>query len=211
MIKNIIFDFDGTLADTSQLIVATMQKTIIELNLPYRNGDQIRSTIGIRLEEIPSRLWPKIENIAKKYADVYRMNFEKLKHEIKVELYPNVKETLESLKKNKINLAIATSRSHKSVEELLKQLDINNYFSYILGGDDVKEGKPNPESILKILKEKNWKEVETLMVGDMDVDILMGKNAGIRTCGVSYGNGTETDLKEAGATLIINDFSELNN
>ncbi|MCH5223451.1 MAG: HAD family hydrolase [Muribaculaceae bacterium] len=208
-IKNIIFDFDGTLADTSQLIVATMQRSIEELQLPFRTSEEIKATIGIRLEEIPSYLWPDIPELGEKMATVYRKNFELLKDEIPATLFPGVKETLSKLKEAGCRFAIATSRSRKSVEELTRQLGLRDFFTYMLGGDDVSEGKPNPESIFKILTELDWLKDETMMVGDMVVDILMGKNAGIRTCGVTYGNGKTLELEEAGSDFIISDFSNL--
>ena len=207
-IKNIIFDFDGTLADTSKLIVATMQKSIQESGLPFRNTEQIKATIGVRLEEIPSILWPSIKEQGEPFASIYRKNFEKLKDEIPVILFPGVKETLSKLKKY-YKMAIATSRSHKSVEELTRQLGIRDCFVYLLGGNDVTEGKPKPESIFKIMSQMDWTAEKTFMVGDMVVDILMGKNAGVKTCGVTYGNGKVFDLEEARADYIISDFSNL--
>ena len=206
---NIIFDFDGTLADTSKLIVATMQKTIKDCGLPFRNAEEIKSTIGIRLEEIPSILWPDIKGIGVIFAEVYRKNFEKLKDIISIDLFPGVKDTLAFLKDNGYKMAVATSRSQKSVIELTKQLGIRENFSYLLGGDSVEKGKPNPESINKILNEMDWNPQETIMVGDMAVDILMGKNSGIKTCGVTYGNSRETELEDAGADYIIDSFSLL--
>lgn len=206
---NIIFDFDGTLADTSRLIVATMQKSIEDYGLPYRNAEQIKATIGVRLEEIPSILWPGITGLGEPFAAIYRENFEKLKDEIQVELFPGVKETLALLLDKGCQMAIATSRGHKSVKELTEQLGIRDYFDYMLGGDNVSEGKPNPESIYKILKDMDWNKENTMMVGDMSVDILMGKNAGVSTCGVIYGNGKELELKEAGADFIIPKFDDL--
>lgn len=211
MIRNIIFDFDGTLADTSRLIVSTMKKSIQDADLPFRNEEEIKSTIGLRLEEIPSILWPDFNGIGESFARIYRKNFEILKNQISVELFPGVKETLSRLKESGYRMAIATSRSQRSVVELTQQLDIREDFEYLLGGDNVENGKPNPESILKILKELDWKPDETMMVGDMSVDILMGKNAGIKTCGVTYGNGKEQDLIESGADYIISKFYDLIN
>lgn len=208
-IQYLIFDFDGTLADTSKLIVATMQKSIEELGLPARSADEIKATIGIRLEEIPSYLWPDIPDIGEKVAAIYRRNFEILKDKIPVELFPGVKETLQHLKGKGIKMAIATSRSRHSVEELTEQLGIRRYFDYLLGGDNVSMGKPNPESIFMILNDMNRDADKSMMVGDMSVDILMGKNARIKTCGVIYGNGKEVELKEAGADCIISDFAKL--
>ena len=206
-IKNIIFDFDGTLADTSHLVVATMQKSIKELGLPFRNDAQIKSTIGIRLEEIPTILWPSKKDISESFAKIYRKNFEELKDIIPITLFPGVKETLLKLKTREYQMAIATSRSHQSVDELTGQFGIKDCFVVVVGGNDVTDGKPNPESINKILAEETWKPNETIMVGDMTVDIIMGKNAGVKTCGVTYGNGKTLDLEKAGADLLISDFS----
>lgn len=208
-VKNIIFDFDGTLADTSKLIVDTMQKTIEELDLPPRSENEIKATIGIRLEEIPSYLWPDVPDLKEKVAKAYRKNFEIIKGKVTIDLFPGVLETIKNLKDQGINLAIATSRSHRSVEELSKQLGIKNYFDYILGGDNVEKGKPDPQSIFKILDESGWRKEDTMMVGDMSVDILMGKNAGIKSCGVTYGNGMEGELRESGADFIIDSFNHL--
>ena len=208
-IKNIIFDFDGTLADTSKIIVATMQKSINDYGLPFRNEEQIKATIGVRLEEIPSLLWPSFIGLGESFASIYRENFEELKNKIQVNLYPGVKETIIKLREENYRLAIATSRSHRSVDELTHKFGIKDYFDFILGGDNVNEGKPNPESINKILSEMNWKPNETMMVGDMTVDIKMGKNSGVKTCGVTYGNGKALELKDAGADYIISDFSKL--
>ena len=209
LIKNIIFDFDGTLADTSKLIVATMQKSIQDYGLPYRNEEQIKSTIGIRLEEIPSILWPSIKGLGEPFAAVYRKNFETLKDKIPVTLFPGIKETLSRLKKEGFEMSVATSRSHRSVEELTEHLGIRDCFVYLLGGDDVKEGKPAPESINRILSVTGGNSNDTMMVGDMNVDIIMGKNAGVKTCGVTYGNGKAKELEEAGADFIISDFKQL--
>lgn len=208
-IKNLIFDFDGTLADTSKLIVTTMQKTIQELGLPLRNEEEIKSTIGVRLEEIPVILWPSKKNYDHLFATIYRKNFEIIKEEISIALFPDVKETLTKLKDMGFQMAVATSRSHNSVKELTEKLGIRCCFVYLLGGDDVSQGKPKPDSVYRILSEMDWKKEETLMVGDMGVDILMGNNAGITTCGVTYGNGKTSELVEAGANFLISDFPKL--
>ena len=209
MIKNVVFDFDGTLADTSMLIVATMQKSIEDYGLPYRSPDEIKSTIGVRLEEIPLILWPELKELGGPFAAIYRRNFAELKNCISVDLFPGVKDSLELLTGKGYRLAIATSRSQKSAEELTRQLGIRDCFEYLLGGDNVENGKPNPESIEKILSEMDWNPAETMMVGDMAVDIQMGKKAGITTCGVLYGNGSEVELRDAGAHFIVKSLSGL--
>ena len=208
-IKNIIFDFDGTLADTSGIILATTKKSVEELGLPEKTEEEIKSTIGLRLEEIPNILWPDNEGNGKIFAECYRRNFNLMKDKIKVNLFPGVKDILRVLSNKKYKMAIATSRSKRSVMELTEQLEIKGFFGLILGGDDVSEGKPNAESIYKIISLTDWEPENTIMIGDMPVDILMGKNAGVRTCGVTYGNGKESDLRIAGADRIIMSFYNL--
>ena len=88
-------------------------------------------------------------------------------------------------------------------------MGIANYVSYILGADDVKEAKPKPEPVLKTLANMHFDASETLVVGDMAVDIQMGANAGTKTCGVTWGNGTRDELERVGATFIIDRMEEL--
>ena len=88
-------------------------------------------------------------------------------------------------------------------------MGIADYISYLIGADDVKEAKPKPEPVLKTLAAMQFAASETLVVGDMAVDVLMGANARTKTCGVTWGNGTREDLKEAGADFIIDRMEEL--
>ena len=88
-------------------------------------------------------------------------------------------------------------------------MGITDYISYLIGADDVQEAKPKPEPVLKTLVAMHYTANETLVVGDMAVDILMGANAGAKTCGVTWGNGTREEFKEAGADFIIDRMEEL--
>ena len=108
-------------------------------------------------------------------------------------------------------MAVASSRSNVSLTELCIELHIDNFLQMVVGGGDVKNGKPAPDPVDLVLATQGWDKVETLVVGDMDVDILMGRAAGTVTCGVTYGNGSVAELKEAGADYLISDFSELYN
>lgn len=206
--RNVIFDFDGTLADTSALIVATMQRTISALNLPGKTDEECRSMIGYRLEEVPSLLWPGIPGLSERYAATYRGIFNTLKDSFAVRLYPHVADTLAELKQRGIRLAVASSRSRMSLEEYCSKLGLGDLFQMLVGGGDVENGKPSPDPVNLILATQGWDKEKTLVVGDMAVDILMGKRAGASTCGVTYGNGSPAELKEAGADYVISDFVE---
>jgi HAD superfamily hydrolase (TIGR01549 family) len=206
-IKLIILDFDGTLGDTADLIIRTMQATIKELGLPSRTDKECGDMIGLRLIEIPHVLFPECGDISELYASTYRRLFHEFNTDGAVTLYPNVMETLMEMKRRGKTLTIASSRSHASLAEYIENLGLSDIISYILGADDVKEGKPNPEAIFKTLERFDFDTDEAIMIGDTVFDINMGTNAGVKTCGVTYGNGSRESLSDA--DWVIDDFGSL--
>lgn len=208
-IRNIIFDFDGTLVDTAPVILATMFATFAELGLPAPSREKCKSTIGLRLQEIPSKLFPDREGLGEIYAETYRRIFKTYNSPGAIAVFDGVRETLTALKTRGLNLAIASSRHRSSLEEIVGSLNMSGLFDMVIGGDNVKIGKPSAEPVLTITDSMGWRPDETLVVGDAGVDILMGKYAGCKTCGVTYGNGTVDELQDAGANHIIDSFTAL--
>ena len=209
-IKLIIFDFDGTLGDTRRNIVTTMQMTIAEHQLPYRNEDECASVIGLPLAGCFKTLFPDIqEELITRCSETYRRLFNENLKKIQPQAFPGVVDTLAALHQKGIVLTIASSRSRNSLTELTHNMGIADYISLLLGADDVKEAKPKPEPVLKTLAAMHFDAKETLVVGDMAVDIMMGANAGTKTCGVTWGNGTEEELKGAKTEFIIDRIEDL--
>ena len=210
MIKLIILDFDGTLGDTRGNIVLTMRQTLAQLGYPERDEETIAATIGLPLEKGFEQLFPGIdaEGVAL-CARTYRAIFEKNRKLLVPKLFPHVKETLAALLEKGYILTIASSRSYGSLKEFLQEMGIAPYISYVLGANSVTHAKPHPEPVLKTMADLGFFADETLVVGDMPVDIQMGRGAGARTCGVTYGNASRAALAAAGADLIIDDFSQM--
>ena len=210
MIRLIILDFDGTLGDTRANIVLTMRRTLDRLGYAIPDEDTIAATIGVPLEKGFEQMLPGISpaDVALSAA-TYREIFEKYRKEMVPDLFPHVRETLEALKDSGFILTVASSRSYGSLKQFLQDMGIAPYISYVLGANSVTHAKPHPEPVLKTMADKDFSADETLVVGDMPVDILMGKGAGARTCAVTYGNASRKDLAAAGADFIIDDFSEL--
>lgn len=206
-IRCVILDFDGTLGDTASVIIQTMQATIVELGLPQRSDEECAAMIGLRLIEIPQVLFPECGDFGELYAETYRRLFYTFNTEEAVKLYPHVMSTLEELKGRGITLAIASSRSHASLAAYVENLGLRSLISCVLGADDVTEGKPSPEAVNRILATYHCKAEEAIVVGDTTYDIQMGRNAGTRTCGVTYGNSTLESL--ADADWVIDDFAGL--
>ena len=195
-IKLIIFDFDGTLGDTRRNIVVTMQDVMRELNLPLQDEDVCASTIGLPLKGCYAQMFPQLDaDELDRCAEVHHRCFAENLKKITPMPFPQVKETLEALRNQGISLAIASSRTSESLRDLLGRMGMESLFSCIVGAQDL--------DILGFMAD------ETLVVGDMAVDILMGLHARAKTCGVTWGNGTREELKEAGADFIIDRMEDL--
>lgn len=208
---NYIFDFDGTLMDTSGVILATIKASIKEMGLPEKTEEECRSIIGIRTNEAGKYLYPDLDISNEEFARVFRSNYDRLKQGAEEKTFPGVMETLRRLHESGCGLAIASSRRVYSLEDYLKSLGIRDMFEMVVGADSVTKGKPDPEPVLTVLKTLGWNADDTLVVGDADVDIMMGNAAGCRTCAVTYGNGSIASLKAALPDCIIDDFSVIPN
>lgn len=209
-IKLIIFDFDGTLADTHELIVRTNQEAMKAMNYPVRDEEAIRKTIGLPLEAGIRTLFPELtDEVIPEWCAMYRKVFDVLKNQIVPVLFPEVNETLEWLCKKGYVLTVASSRHSSSLNAFLRDMGIAPYFKYVLGADNVAKAKPDPEPVLQTLRDLGYPPAETLVVGDMPVDIFMGARAGAGTVGVTYGNSNRPELTQAGADYVLDRFSEL--
>ena len=210
MIKLIVFDFDGTLGDTRAHIFKTMRDTLQILGLPMVTDEAIAATIGIPLGAGFEQLFPGLNQEEILHCmKTYREIFEKNKSLFVPVRFPGVKRTLAGLKERGYILTVASSRLSRSLNELLQALEIAGYISYVLGADNVEKAKPDPEPVLKTLREMGYDARETLVVGDMPVDILMGARAGAHTCAVTWGNASRTDLEHAGADYIIDKMEDV--
>ena len=210
MIRLIILDFDGTLGDTRGNILLTMTQTLAQLGYPPQEEETMAATIGVPLEKGFEQMLPgigpdEVALCAKTYRDIFQKN----RKQMVPNLFPHVKDTLAALQEAGYVLTIASSRSYGSLKEFLSEMGIEPYISYVLGANSVTHAKPHPEPVLKTMEDLGYKADETLVVGDMPVDILMGKGAGAHTCGVTYGNASRDDLAAAGADRIIDDFSQM--
>lgn len=206
---NYIFDFDGTLMDTSAVILATIKATVKDMGMPERTEDEYKSIIGIRTDEAGRYLYPESDISNAEFAKTFRANYDRIKKDAHEKTFPGVMETLKRLHDEGHGLAIASSRRLASLYDYLEGLGIRGWFDYIVGADNVEKGKPNPEPVLKVLSALGWRANDTLVTGDADVDILMGNAAGCKTCAVTYGNGSLESLTAAKPYAIIDSFEKI--
>ncbi len=207
--KLIILDFDGTLADTQPLILRSLQGTITELGLPSRTDAECASIIGLPLKECFVKLVNADDTLAERCCEVYRRLFDEYNHPGTVTLFPHVEETLHELHRRGIQLAICSSRARATLDRFVLTFGFEQLVQAVVSADDVQRGKPYPDPALRVLELTGCKAEEALMVGDASYDILMGRAAGCHTCGVTYGNQTAAQLRDAGADYLIDNFQEL--
>lgn len=207
--KLYIFDFDGTLGDSRGLIVKTMMDTFDQLGIERPTAEACIDTIGLPLADcfIVSAHLTREEG--EKCADAYRVIFHHNNVPGAVTPFEGVIDTLRELHRQGKTLAVATSRRHESLDGLLAGFGITDLFSAIIAADDVNHAKPDPEPVNKILHDLHFAPEEAIVVGDAPYDILMGRNAGTKTCAVTFGNGKLDELREAGAHYVIDYFPDL--
>lgn len=209
-IKLVIFDFDGTLADTKENIILTFQMTMKELGVEIKSRQECAATIGLTLEDAFKVLYPGMA--AEKYVllrDTYRRIFKENRKILVPGLFPEVMETLEELRRRGYLMSIASSRQSPSLHSFLEDMKIAHLFEYAVGGDNVEHPKPAPDAVLQILRHYNLSAEEAFVVGDMPFDINMATNAGVKSCGVTWGNADAAQLKESGANYVIDKMSQL--
>lgn len=200
MIKALLFDLDGTLLDTNELIYNSFYRTFKD-NLNIELGKaEIADFFGRPLGE-PFRKHAKEEDVERLVA-YYRKYNEDL-HDNMCHAFEGVKEVLEALKEKGIKLAIVTSKRAELAIRGMKIAGIYDYMDVIITPESTKLHKPNGEPALKACSELGVSPSEAIMVGDSIYDIYCGKNAGCKTCGVNYTFIDLEVLKESNPDYFI--------
>ena len=206
-IELIIFDLDGTLVDSREDVTNAVNFTLKKIGLKKKSISEISSYIGKGIEDlIRKSLGNKQEVLLKRALSVFEEYYKEHFTDNSV-LYPNVKEILEYF--NNKRKTIVTNRNYEFALLIMKTLGIYDYFENIVGGDDIGCMKPSSCPLNKSMGRLNADKEKAIIVGDMDIDILAGRRAGITTCGVTYGIGKKEDIIKAKPDFIIDDIIDL--
>ena len=206
-IETLIFAWDGTLIDSKLDIAKAVIYTLAQLGLPQLPEEQIKGFIGGGTGPLLKKaLGDRGEEFFDQALSIYKGRY--LEHCTDyTTLYPGVKEALAHFKDK--DIAMATNKLVPMTMKILEHFEIASYFTMVLGPDSVENRKPHPESIERILAHTGNPRETALIVGDSHFDIKTGKNAGIMTCGVTYGYGSREVLEECGADVIIDRLEDL--
>lgn len=202
--KGIIFDIDGTLTSTNQLIFDTFNFVANKYLYKTFTDKEIIGMFGPTEEVILKILFKNnYDEAVKDYYDYYKSH-----HEI-ANLYPGIKELLDEIKNSGIYISIYTGKGRLSSIITLTELGIINYFDMIVSGDDVDEHKPSPQGITMFVDKFNLKREEVLMIGDSPADINAAKAAGVQIASVIWDSYSEQELKNLNGNNIFHNVAEL--
>lgn len=183
MIRAVLFDVDGTLLDTRELILQATERTLSKFGFPAPAREEIAPLVGVTLENFYKIITKKedVKHFCDSHVDfqVHNLNL--------VKPFTGVLETLKTIKEKGLKQAAVTSRRKITSVSLLQMNGLAEFFDLIVSEEDTKNNKPHPEPLLFALNKLRVLPVDSLMVGDSNQDILAGKSAGVKTIAVTYG------------------------
>jgi phosphoglycolate phosphatase len=207
-IRTIIFDFDGTLADTQSVIRYAFLNTLQHMGMPVPLDAFMNEIYSQTVENMFRDVGVVKKNLLKAAVSHYCRLYTVIGPQ-KARLFPGVLQTLERLRERNLSLAIATNENRKNLDRLLPTLKIAHFFSVTICEDEVGQPKPHPEMVYRILEKTDSSPDQTLFVGDSALDIQIGKTTRCNTCAVTYGTHPEEKLRSCSPDWIIDHFSSV--
>jgi HAD superfamily hydrolase (TIGR01549 family) len=212
-VKGLCFDVDGTISDTDDAWVERINRVLHPLRFLFVRGDTRRFARWlVMVTESPMNLafrWMDAlsldDNFARIYEKISKKNRKKRGHFI---LMKGARELLEFVHQ-RYPLTVVSARDHHSTHDFLTQFELHQLFREVVTSQTCERSKPFPQPVIFAAGRMNLEPKDCLMIGDTTVDILAGKRAGAQTVGLLCGFGTETELRRAGADVIVSDLMEL--
>lgn len=212
MIKACIFDLDGTLTDTIESLTYSVGETLKEMGLPVITREQCQSFVGNGARYLMDKALraagdedaSRIEEAMEVYGRVFDENCT-----YHVAPYEGIENMLSELRKKGVRLAVLSNKPHKQTVKVTEEIFGKETFDAAQGQQEKIPRKPAPQGIYAIVEKFGILKEECLYIGDSEVDIATGKNAGVKTISVTWGFRTEEQLKESEAAYLIHRPEEL--
>jgi phosphoglycolate phosphatase len=204
----VVFDFDGTLADTWRDIASALNRTLDEVGLPPVAGPDVRFWIGDGVKPLLRKAIPELRDDAgldelyARFSEHYRACLLDTTRP-----YPGIEASLDALED--ALLVVASNKPHQFLDRIVRGLGLAPRFRLVLGGDSLAVRKPDPAVITAITRRLEQPASEIWMVGDSAIDVGTGRAAGARTIGCSWGLRGRDELVRAGAEFLIESPAEI--
>ena len=203
----VMFDLDGTLADTGQDLAGSVNFTRAHFNLAPLPEPSVHVHVGRGVEHLLKQALP--EQSPDHFHEIMRVFLNHYERHLldQTVLYPGVRDVLDYFSgKQRV---VVSNKMYRLTLSVVRGLGVEDCFDAIFGGDSAAEKKPHPALLNAALKRSHVPARGAVMIGDGDIDIEAGKRAGVMTCGVTYGLGNKDDLIAARPDVIIDHPAEL--
>ncbi len=203
----IVFDWDGTVMDSTAVIAESIQAAARDLGLPVPSDEAARHVIGMGLGQALRHAVPDApENMYDALGERYRHHF--LAQDQGIPLFAGARETIAELHARAYRLAVATGKSAHGLARVLEASDMGRYF-HALRTADRTHSKPHPAMLLEIMDELGIEPERTLMIGDTTHDLQMALNAGVDAVGMTHGAHPVEQLRDLRPLALFDDFAGL--
>ncbi len=209
---SIIFDLDGTLIDTAPDLLKALNHSLVKVDCPSVNMNEIRNIIGRGAKYMLTTSLAKnsidldkidIEKLISEFLEYYEFNIARYSQP-----FPGAIQLLQHLKSLNAKIAICTNKKEKLAKKLINELELSHFFELIIGGDRFDVCKPDPKHLLGTIELMDGDPYKSLMIGDSASDINAAKALEIPVIAVNFGY-TETPVEQLFPTKTINHFDEL--
>lgn len=204
----IVFDWDGTLADSTGMIVECLRQASIDAGLPLPTATAASSIIGLGLPEAIAELFGDIR--ASQYQQLiarYRHHY--FARDVHTPLFAGVSDAIAALHAQNFSLAVATGKGRNGIDLSLQRSGLADYFHATRCADEC-YSKPHPQMLLELMDELAVEPERTLMIGDTNYDLQMAANANVASLASSYGAQPLESLLPHGPLAHFDDFTKLN-
>lgn len=203
----IVFDWDGTMMDSTAVISGSIQAACRDLGLNVPDDETARHVIGLGLQQALRYAVPDAgEEMYEPLVARYRHHF--FSRDDEMPLFEGARETVQALHGNGYRLGVATGKSSRGLERALQATGMKSYFHATRTSEQTRS-KPHPAMLFELMDELGAIAERTLMVGDTTHDVLLAQNAGVNVVAMGHGAHPAEQLLELQPLALVNSFSEL--
>lgn len=203
----VVFDWDGTLMDSTPAIVAAIQGACRDMNLPVPPDEAASWVIGLGLADALRAAVPDLtQDLWKPFAERYQFHY--LTRDPELRLFGGIEQLLDDLSARGIRLAVATGKSRRGLNRALEATGLGPRFDATRCADET-HSKPNPAMLFELMDELDIAPQHTVMIGDTSHDLNMATSAGVHGVGVAYGAHPLSELQACTPAGLVHSVQEL--
>lgn len=207
--KAVIFDWDGTVMDSTASIAGAIQAACVDLEVPVPSAEEASWVIGLSLDKALQRCAPSLkEEHIPHFIERYRHHF--FLYDQQLALFDGILPLLDDLRQREIRLGVATGKSRLGLDRVLQAHRLADRFDCTRCADE-SQGKPHPAMLFDIMKRLDLQPEQVLMVGDTTHDVQMAASAGVDSMAVTYGAHSKRTLLVSEPTVMVSSVREMRN